>query len=256
MGQIAKADCPVCQGTGWAVSEQDGISEASRCACVAQIAPTRLEEEAQIPPNFRQASFDNFVLPPDNPTARRGLSDVMLVVLAYANKYPAVKKPGLLLVGETGTGKTHLAVAVLRTLITRGHAGMFFDYLNLLDRIRSSYNATLGTADREAFTSAIEAEILVLDDLGAHRAKDFVEDTVTSLITYRYNHRKPLIATTNLTDPAITGSVMEKTAPGVNPSAKETLEQRIGERSRSRLFEMCQVIRMPGVADYRMKPMK
>ena len=256
MVPIAKADCPMCQGTGWAVSERDGISEAARCACVSQIAPARLEEEAQIPPNFRHASFENFKLPQDNPTALRGLSDVLLVVLAYASKYPSVKKPGLLLVGETGTGKTHLAVAVLRTLITRGHAGIFFDYLNLLDRIRSSYNATLGTADREAFTSALETEILVLDDLGAHRAKDFVEDTVTSLITYRYNHRKPLIATTNLTDPAITGSVMEKAALAAGPSVKDTLEQRIGERSRSRLFEMCEVIRMPGVADYRMKPMK
>jgi DNA replication protein DnaC len=180
----------------------------------------------------------------------------MLAVLAYANKYPAVKKPGLLLVGETGTGKTHLAVAVLRTLLARGHAGVFFDYLNLLARIRSSYNATLGTADREAFASALEAEILVLDDLGAHRAKDFVEDTVTYLITYRYNYRKPLIATTNLTDPAITGSVVEKAALGASQSYKDTLEQRIGERARSRLFEMCEVIRMPGVPDHRMKPTK
>src|ERR1700691_5914041 len=142
MLQIAKPDCPICQGTGWAVSERDGISEAARCECVAQVAPARLEEEAQIPPNFRNKSFENFLLPRDNPTALRGLSEVMLAVNAYANKYPSVKKPGLLLVGETGTGKTHLAVAVLRTLITRGHAGIFFDYLNLLDRIRSSYNAT------------------------------------------------------------------------------------------------------------------
>jgi DNA replication protein DnaC len=59
-----------------------------------------------------------------------------------------------------------------------------------------------------------------------------------------------------LTDPAITGSVIEKAALGAGPSLKETLEQRIGERSRSRLFEMCEVIRMPGVADYRMKPAK
>ena len=92
-------------------------------------------------------------------------------------------------------------MAVLRLLISRGHEGMFFDYQNLLENIRSSYNETLGTSNREAYVSALETDILLLDDLGAHRVTDWVEDTVTAIVTHRYNQRKPLIATTNLADP-------------------------------------------------------
>ncbi|MBV9938088.1 MAG: DNA replication protein DnaC, partial [Acidobacteriaceae bacterium] len=124
-----------------------------------------------------------------------------------------------------------------------------------LDRIRSAYDQALGTSNREAYRSAMESELLLLDDLGAHRVTDWVEDTVTAIVTHRYNHRKPLIATTNLADPDA-GGLMDKSSLSGGQSFRTTLEERIGERARSRLFEMCRVIRMPNVNDYRIKPHK
>lgn len=240
---MANPNCKLCGGTGWTVAERDGISGAERCECVKlKLTTEELADQAQIPKNYRPAFFETFSRT-ENPTTIATMELAVSTVSTYAREYPFFQKPGLLLVGPTGSGKTHLAVAALQELLARGHEGVFFDYQNLLDQIRAGYDETLGTSKREAYRRALETEILLLDDLGSHRVNEWVEDTVTSIITYRYNHKKALIATTNLLDEKIVGK---------DPFSQD-LQHRIGERARSRLFEMCVVVRMPGVEDYRVK---
>jgi DNA replication protein DnaC len=249
---MTAAVCPECNGTGWKIVERDELSGAERCDCVRSERAGRVLAGAGIPPLYSQAGFDNFLLPRDNPIAYRELTEIFLAARAFARDFPNNKKPGLLLMGDPGTGKTHLAVAVFRAVLSKGFEGLFFDYQNLLDRIRSGYDEASNSSDKEAYRVAMDAEVLLLDDLGAHRVTDWVEDTVTSIITYRCNNRKPLIATTNLIDADAGYTTYERAGSG-KVDHRTTLTERIGPRARSRLFEMCRVIKMPLIEDFRVR---
>ena len=249
---MTTAVCPICNGTGWKILEKDELSGAERCICIDSTRVERYMEGAGIPPLYSNATFDNFQLPRDNPVAYPQMTEVFVNVKSWVREFPNPQKPGLLLMGRHGSGKTHLAVAALRQIIGKGFEGLFFDYQNLLDRIRASYDPTSQSADKEAYRVAMERDVLLLDDLGAHRVSDWVEDTVTSIITARCNNQKPLIATTNLIDSDAGFTTFDRAGPG-EVDQRTTLTERIGPRARSRLFEMCKVIKMPVVEDFRVR---
>lgn len=238
--------CTLCGGTGWRVIERGGLSGAERCSCAQPARLAALRAAAGIPPNYENATLANF-RPPDNPTQKRLVGSALLTVRAWVREFPHVDPPGLLLTGGTGCGKTHLAIGALKAILEAGFEGVFFDYQNLLHRIYSGYDRDAGAADRQAYSAALDTHVLVLDDLGSQSANDWVIDTVTSIITYRCNHRKPTIVTTNLE----VGRVLNyRTEGGAEVHAK-SLAEVIGARAQSRLFEMCRLVRMTGIEDYR-----
>ena len=150
-------------------------------------------------------------------------------------------------------GKTHLAVGILQALVAeRGASGLFYDYRDLLKQVQNSYNNSVAATELEVLRPVFEAEVLVLDELGAAKPSDWVWDTVAHILNTRYNDRRTTIITTNYPNAGPLGAEPANGGSARAAMREESLGDRIGERMRSRLQEMCVVVEMHG-EDFRQK---
>jgi DNA replication protein DnaC len=139
-----------------------------------------------------------------------------------------------------------------RLVRERGVKGLFCDYRELLKNIQNSYNPQVNTTELELLQPVFASEVLVLDDLGAQKPNDWVWDTVALILNTRYNDKLTTIITTNYDDlPAGGGAQTDAERAAREP----TLGDRIGERMRSRLAEMCIRVIMSG-KDFRQTGVK
>ncbi|MCZ2391789.1 MAG: ATP-binding protein [Acidobacteria bacterium] len=218
--------CAKCFGTGIEVTPEG----ARRCICRALRDEADQSKRAKLPKRYAHCHLTNYT--PQNPSQRAALQ----YATNFMMEYPAVDR-GLLFMGTVGVGKTHLAVSILKGLAERGFSCLFYEFGSLLKEIQDSYNPNTYTSELGVLSPVLNTEVLVLDELGASKPTDWVRDTLGHIINSRYNDKKLTVFTTNYLD--------------IRPNDREeTLEDRIGVRTRSRLFEMCKSIEITG-SDYR-----
>ncbi|HTD95291.1 MAG TPA: ATP-binding protein [Edaphobacter sp.] len=234
--------CPICGDSGLRVVQQDGRQFAQECVCRLERRAVRMLGRAHIPRRYEHCSLESYET--NFPSSHRTLGVAHMRAKKFVESYPLeTAGTGLLITGSIGVGKTHLAVGILQSLVTeRGATGLFFDYRDLLKQVQHSYNPKVSATELEILAPVFEAEVLVLDELGASKPTDWVWDTVAHILNTRYNDRRTTIITTNYANLGPLG-----TEPGPRGSMREeTLGDRIGERMRSRLQEMCVVVEMQG----------
>jgi DNA replication protein DnaC len=205
---------------------------ARRCPCRARDAQAKLLEAAHLPRRYAGCSLSIY-----HPASNNG-SQLRAFNYAYklVRDYPTVDR-GLLPTGPCGVGKTHLAVAILHGLIELGVPCLFYEFGALLKEIQDSYNPVSNSSELRVLEPVFQAEVLVLDELGAVKPTDWVRDTMMQIIGKRYNEKRLTVFTTNYPD--------VRSRP-----SEETLGDRTGVRSRSRLYEMCRTVAVAG-EDYR-----
>lgn len=226
--------CRVCGGSGWLLESIDGRRDARPCLCRDENLRRQKLDAAGIPERYRMCTVDNF-----NDLKSPALRKAKDVAREFVDLYP-INEAGLLLVGPSGRGKTHLACAILSELIlTKGCAGLYADFSDLLLKIQTSFRPDADSSKESLITPYAETELLVLDELGASKPHAWVLDVLYNLLNTRYNRKKVTIVTSNYED-----------EPDLASGERERLEDRLNYRLRSRLFEMCLTVPLRG-EDYR-----
>jgi DNA replication protein DnaC len=226
--------CSRCDGTGWILELIDQRKVARPCVCRgASLRKGRLDS-AGIPERYRECTLDNFY---DDRSLE--LKKAKAVAREFVDQFPFVEA-GLLLIGASGLGKTHLACAILSELVSKkGVLGFYADSSELMNRIQTSFRPDAGGSRESVLAHYTHGELLVLDEIGATPPHPWVQDVLYDLLNTRYNRKTVTIVTTNFAD-----------EPDPTTGVKQTLEDRIGYRTRSRLYEMCLTVQLRG-DDYR-----
>jgi len=221
--------CPSCGGTGWLLQNVDGRKVARSCSCRDGMLRSERLAAAEIPERYRSCNFDNFS------DTNASLMKAKNLAREFVDTYPAVDA-GLLLLGPSGRGKTHLACAILSELVAKkGVTGMYGDFSDLLMKIQTSFRPDADLSKESILQPYAEAEVLVLDELGASKPHPWVLDVLYNLLNTRYNRKRITIVTSNFED-----------EPDKDSGERDRLEDRVGSRIRSRLFEMCLMVTMRG----------
>ena len=232
--------CERCSGTGFEIVTRDGREFALACACRrTSSAPGDPLRGSRIPPRYEHCTLETFE------PGSSSLSAALEKAMAFCAGYPHLGDDeglGLLFCGDNGVGKTHLAVAVLRELVARkGVRGQFWDFHELIREIKSSYDPETKTTELQVLAPVVEMDVLLLDDLGAWKMTDWMNDTLFYILNSRYMAKRPTLITTNYQD-----VTREEALSADALRRREFLVERIGQRLRSRLMEMCLVVRMQG----------
>lgn len=210
--------CPlgICDGSGWILPDDESVT-AVRCDCLQP----RLDRaraagiNSVIPRKYRGVSFDR-------PPVTEIDTGVVTAVREWTGMLDANLEQGrgLWLMGDTGTGKTTLAMLVSKEILKRGRTVAIYSLPKLLARIRSTYGADQGEEDYTGFFERLcEVDMLHLEDLGTEYRTEWVLEQLYALVNERYERERSIMVTTN--------------------STMEELEEQLGDRVVSRLVEIC-----------------
>jgi DNA replication protein DnaC len=195
------------------------------------LAQRRLEA-ARIPVRFQSKSFESYKTE-RNPKRKFVLQAAEAFVSSF--NFNAGPPRGLLMEGAVGCGKTHIAVAILRGVIQKGYTGLYYNMVDLLSDIRSTYGDATEASESDLLDEVNAPDLLVLDDLGAEKTSEWVNDRLYLIVNRRYESGKPVVVTTNL--------------------SLDELIRKVGERTVSRLCEICETFAPFPDEDYRRKHM-
>ncbi|MCL1919297.1 MAG: ATP-binding protein [Peptococcaceae bacterium] len=228
--------CPHCLGRGVIVGSDD---VAVRCACMDIQQMTNRVRSARLSRELMKCCFEDFNFSYYEKDAGGGKEELLGARKAWQAARDFVdgvlRDPhhiGLLYTGQAGAGKTYLAAAIANELIRQNRGVLFVVVPDLLDELRATYDRKdKDVSEYDILDMAKTVPVLILDDLGSHNYTDWTRNRIYSILNHRVNEKLPVIVTTNL-----------------HPLE---INQHLGERTSSRLVQMCRMFKLSVPQDIR-----
>lgn len=233
-----KETCPLCHGRGLIILNEN---TATPCKCTIQKNVRQKFKNALMSKELFNCHFSKF----NTSYYSKNLRDAINGKSYYENAAAIFKAAqnfvgdvidnpnadGILITGPVGSGKTFLAGAVANALLENDKEVLFIVVPDLLDQIKATYNNNYEYTEHELMDAARKVGILILDDMGAHNYTDWTRNKLYTILNYRMNNRLPTLITTNLD--------------------LNELEEYLGERTTSRIIQMCKTYRLLVETDIR-----
>jgi DNA replication protein DnaC len=213
------SECPDgrCDGSGFVID--DVTRRAWPCSCrPARLARRKAASIAgRIPQRFREVSFDREPIPSiarANPVVARTVRDF---VARIDEQLDAGR--GLWFTGDVGTGKTTLAMLISKTAMEAGRTVAIYSLPRLLGLLRDSYDDSTDYTLTDLIDRLCAVDMLHIDDVGAEQTSPWVLEQLYTIVNTRYEDGRAIVLTTNL--------------------RRDELGDQIGDRTVSRIYEMC-----------------
>jgi DNA replication protein DnaC len=230
--------CPDCGDTGFLIDEE--ARRAYPCKCrPRRIARRRAASLAgRIPKAYRGVSFDREPLI----SMSREFPAVVRAVKAYTRSISEQidSGRGMWFTGDYGTGKTTLAMLISKTALEADYTVAIYSLPRLLAMLRETFRDDSAESLNSLIERLCAVDLLHIDDVGAEQTSEWVLEQLYSVVNTRYEERRAMVLTTNLIDrepPQRPAALAPETAFDDRFDAR--LREQIGERTVSRLYEMC-----------------
>lgn len=216
-------------------AEAEAAEEAKRRAELKRERIARLIGSSGLGKRFLKRRFDNFVTEP-------GVAAGFKIAQGYAKNFARLQKDpesqeknGLMFTGLKGTGKTHLAAAIANQLMAEGVPVIFATMIDLLDKIKESFERKNGTSEDAVLHLYKTADLLIIDDIGKEQPTEWALAKMYQIINARYEDYKPIIITSNYSPEELTERMTPK--GGDRKTAEATVD---------RILEMTYIVPLAG----------
>jgi DNA replication protein DnaC len=233
--------CQRCNGVGYRTKEKESGLISGRCRCQKLVDRIHMFNRTLIPTRHGKDSFRNFQHTSNSATLAIG------IINSWVHNFGKnQQEKGLVLTGEVGRGKTHLLIGMCKTLVFEyGISTRFIEFSRLLSMLKESYSK--GLSDSSIINELINVDVLAIDELGKGRLTEWEMAIIDEIISRRYNAMKTIIGTSNYSWKIATGTPTPNLA---THAFNQTLGDRVGMRTFSRLQEMCICFEVKGT-DFR-----